>query len=196
VKVRPHSRYAEFAYRLGRSSAKRTPWKGISFRSVTLDFAKPEQIVSGEGSREYGGRWNAPGLFPVVYSSTRPGTAIDEAFHLAADFQLSTNDIKPRVTCGIEWQLSSTIDLTVTDVPSWIEIEAWLKEDFGKINDGGAETLCQAFGRAARSAGVVAMLCPSARVRNGVNLVVFRDRLAESDRMRVLGKAELAKYLA
>jgi len=30
----------------------------------------------------------------------------------------------------------------------------------------------------------------------GVNLVVFRDRLAESDRMRVLGKAELAKYLA
>ena len=132
----------------------------------------------------------------MVYSSTRPGTAIDEAFQLATGFQLSPDEIKPRVTCGIEWQLSSTIDLLVTDVPAWIEIHAWLKEDFATINDGGAETLCQAFGRAARKLGVVAMFCPSARVRDGVNLVVFRDRLRKSDRMRVLGKAELAKHLA
>jgi RES domain-containing protein len=196
VKARSHVRYAEFAYRFGRSSLRPGSWKGVTFRSVALEFAKPDQLVSGEGSRIYGGRWNAPGSFPAVYSSTKPGIAADEAFHLAANFELSPDDIKPRVTCGIEWRLSSVIDLTATDLPSWIELGAWLQEDFGKINDGGAETLCQAFGRAVRSLAIVAMLCPSARVANGVNLVVFPDRLARSDRIRVLGKGELTKHLA
>ena len=96
------------------------------------------------------------------------------------DFDLSPDDIKPRVTCGIHWELSSVIDLTVDGLPSWLEVAAWLKEDFEKINDAGNETLCQAFGRAARNSGINGMFCPSARVPNGINLVVFRDRLRKS----------------
>ena len=121
---------------------------------------------------------------------------MEEAFQLAADFELSPDDIKPRVTCGIEWELSSVIDLAGSGLPSWIDLATWLKEDFQRINDGGAETLCQAFGRAARNAGVVGMRCPSARVARGINLVVFRDRFRKSDKMRLLGKAELDKHLA
>jgi RES domain-containing protein len=196
VKVRSHVRYAEFASRFGRSSLRPAPWKGVTFRSVALEFAKADQLISGEGSRICGGRWNAPGSFPAVYSSTKPGTAADEAFQLAADFQLSADDIKPRVICGIEWQLSSVVDLTGTHLPSGMELGTWLQEDFVKINHGGAETLCQGFGRAARSCGVAGMFCPSARVKNGVNLVVFPDRLRKNDRVRVLGKEELTKYLA
>jgi len=101
--VRPNPRYAEFVYRLGRISPKATPWKGVTFRSVELEHASLEQIVSGEGSLKYGGRWNAPESFPVIYSSTRPGTAIEEAFQLAADYDLSPDDLKRRLTCGIEW---------------------------------------------------------------------------------------------
>jgi hypothetical protein len=81
------------------------------------------------------------------------------------------------------------------DLPSWLDIAAWLKENFEKINDAGNETLCQAFGRAARSSGFGGMFCPSARVPNGINLVVFCDRLRKSDSIRVLGKGELDKYL-
>ena len=163
---------------------------------MLLEFAAPEHIVSGEGSFRYGGRWNAPGLFPVIYSSTRPGTAIDEAYQLVDDFDLSPDDIKPRVTCGIQWELSSVIDLTVNGLPSWLDMAAWLKENFEKINDAGNETLCQAFGRAARNSGISGMFCPSARVPSGINLVVFCDRLRKSDSIRVLAKGELDKHLA
>jgi RES domain-containing protein len=161
-----------------------------------LEFATSEKIVSGAGSLLYGGRWNAPRVFPVIYSSTRPGTAVDEAYQLAEDFGLSPDDIKPRVTCGIDWQLGSVIDLAINDLPSWIEIGAWLKEDFEKINDAGNETLCQAFGRAARNSGLSGMFCPSARVPKGINLVVFCDRMRRSDSVRILGKEELDKHLA
>ena len=196
MKVRPNSRYAEFASRIRQSSLRPKPWKGVTFRSVELEFATPEHVLSGQGSLLFGGRWNAPGLFPVIYSSTRPATALDEAFQLAADFELSPDDIKPRVTCGIEWALSSVIDLTVSGIPSWLELTVWLKEDFQKINDGGAETLCQAFGRAARNSAIVGIFCPSIRVAKGINLVVFLDRLDKKDMMRVLGKEELVKHLA
>jgi RES domain-containing protein len=167
----------------------------VSFRSVELEHARPNKILSGEGSRRFGGRWNAPGTFPVIYSSTKPGTAIEEAFQLAADYELSADDLKPRITCGIEWDLARVIDLTRKNLPSWLKTPKWMQEDFLRINDKGFETLCQAFGRAARSAGISAILCPSARVEGGVNLVVFRDRLRRNEIIRLLGEDEFKNYL-
>jgi RES domain-containing protein len=195
VKVRPNPRYSEFVAKLQRSTFRPKPWKGVTFRSVAFEYATPAHIISGEGSFRYGGRWNAPGLCPVIYSSRKPGTAVDEAYRLAEHFDLSPDNIKPRVTCGIEWELSSVIDLTGKELPAWLEVAAWLKEEFETINDGGNETLCQAFGRAARNVGVTAMFCPSARVASGMNLVVFADRLVKSEKVRVLGKSELEKHL-
>jgi RES domain-containing protein len=176
-------------------SPKPAQWAGITFRSLELEHASAEQIMSGAGSFKFGGRWNAPGSFPVVYSSTRPGTALEEAFQLAADYMLAPDDLKPRLTCGIEWNLSRVIDLTRSNLPAWLELDDWMKENFPRINDSGFETLCQAFGRAARSCGVNALLCPSVRVRDGINLVVFRDRLRASDKMRLFGEEELKQHL-
>ena len=196
MNVRPSRRYKEFVARLAPLSSRARPWRGITFRSVDLAYASPAQVLSGEGSLTAGGRWNAPGAFPAIYSSTRPGTAIEEAFQLAADFQLAPDDLRPRVTCGIEWDLSSVLDLTPAALPRWLNLSDWMRENFTKINDGGFETLCQAFGRAARNSGIVGVFCPSVRVAEGINLVVFRDRLRKRDTMRVLGKEELDKHLA
>jgi RES domain-containing protein len=196
MRVRPNRRYKEFAARLRSLESRVTPWRGITFRSVNLDYASPARVLSGEGSLAAGGRWNAPGAFPVVYSSTRPGTAIEEAFQLAADFQLAPEDLKPRVTCGIQWELSSVFDLTARGFPAWLKLWEWMREDFTKINDRGRETLCQAFGRAVRNSGITGMLCPSVRIKNGINLVVFRDRMRKTDATRVLGEAALKKHLA
>lgn len=196
MKVRPNPRYSEFVYRLGKISPKPAPWKGVTFRSVELEHASPEQILSGEGSLKFGGRWNASGSFPAIYSSTRPGTATEEAFQLAADYELAPDDLKPRITCGIDWDLARVLDLAGTNLPSWLMLKDWMREDFPRINDSGFETLCQALGRAARNCGLSALLCPSARVAGAVNLVVFRDRLRASETMRLLGEGELNKYLA
>ena len=97
--------------------------------------------------------------------------------------------------CGIVCDLARVLDLT-SDVPGWLDLPQWLQEDFSAINDSGFETLCQAFGRAARNSGISGLLVPSARVPEGVNLVVFRDRLRRAESIRVLGAYELKKYLA
>jgi RES domain-containing protein len=196
MNVRPNPRYAEFVYRIGKISPNPAPWKGVTFRSVELEHAAPKHILSGEGSYKFGGRWNAPETFPVIYSSTRPGTAIEEAFQLAADYELTPEDLKPRVTCGIQWDLSRVLDLTAANLPTWLNLAKWMLEDFSHINDGGFETLCQALGRAARNSGASAILCPSARVAGGVNLVVFPDRVRRDESMQLLGEDELQKYLA
>jgi RES domain-containing protein len=197
VKVRPNRRYKEFVARLALLSGRaRVRWRGITFRSVDLAYAAPAHVLSGEGSLKAGGRWNAPGAFPAIYSSTRPGTAIEEAFQLAADFQLAPDDLKPRVTCGIEWDLASVLDLTTATLPGWLKLSDWMRENFTHINDGGFETLCQAFGRAARNSGITGILCPSVRVKGGINLVVFRDRMRKTEVGRVLGETELNKYMA
>ena len=192
MRIRANRRYSEFAERV-RTELKPVRYRGVTFRSAALEFAR--DFLSGEGSRLFGGRWNPPG-FAVIYSSTRPGTAVEEAFQLARDFELVPDALKPRVTCGIEWTLSSVVDLTVKRLPFWIELEIWMREDFRKVNDSGFETLCQAFGRAVRNAGISGFLCPSARVASAANLVVFRDRLRKGDKMRVLGEKELRRHLA
>jgi len=196
MNVRPNPRYAEFVHRIRTLSPAPARWAGLTFRSVELEHASPNKILSGEGSRRFGGRWNAPGTFPVIYSSTRPATAIEEAFQLAADYELLPDDLKPRITCGIEWDLDPVIDLTRENLPSWLKPANWMQEDFLRINDSGFETLCQAFGRAARNSMISGIVYPSARVEGGVNLVVFRDRLRRNETMRLLGEDELKKYLA
>ncbi|PZR77373.1 MAG: hypothetical protein DLM52_04660 [Chthoniobacterales bacterium] len=196
MKVRPNPRYAEFVFRIRNLTPKPAAWTGITFRSVELEHASPEQIMSGEGSRKFGGRWNAPDSFPVIYSSMRPGTAVEEAFQLAANYELAPEDLKSRITCGIEWNLSRVINLTQANLPAWLKLADWMEENFSRINDGGFETLCQSFGRAARNSGANALICPSARVVSGMNLVVFRDQLRSTHKMRLLGEEELRKHLA
>ena len=173
-------------------------WSYFSFSRFGLRFSG---ICAQRGGKSKGG-WPLEctrGFFSrvlSVYSSTRPGTAVEEAFQLAADFQLAPDDLKPRITCGIEWELSSVLDLTVADLPAWLKLSNWMRENFTKINDSGFETICQAFGRAARNSGVAGILCPSVRVKGGINLVVFRDRMRKAELARVLGEVELKKYLA
>jgi len=195
VSVRPNIRYAEFVSRLRGISPAHGAWQGVTFRSVALEYGKPEQITSGEGSLKFGGRWNAPGTFSVVYASTRPGTAIEEAFCLATEYEVMSDDLKPRLTCGIEWKLARVLDLTNKNLPNWLKLEKWMQEDFGRINHDGREALCQALGRAARNLGISAILYPSARVAGGVNLAVFRHRLRKEETLRLLGEEELKKYL-
>jgi RES domain-containing protein len=45
------------------------PWSGVFFRFQTVDFPSIKNIISGEGARQRGGRWNQPGT-PALYGST------------------------------------------------------------------------------------------------------------------------------
>ena len=55
-----------------------SPREGEFFRSVELAYAHPDGVVSGEGTRSYGGRFVRPGI-RAVYGSIDEGTAFRES---------------------------------------------------------------------------------------------------------------------
>jgi hypothetical protein len=73
MNVRPNPRYAEFVHCIRTLSPAPARWAGVTFRSVELEHASPDKILSGEGSRRFGGRWNAPGTFPVIIPAQGQG---------------------------------------------------------------------------------------------------------------------------
>jgi RES domain-containing protein len=140
------------------------------FRSVELTYAHPDDVVSGEGTRGYGGRFVKPGV-RAVYGSADEHTAIHESAarkaRLARRAGISVTDY-PRITYVIAVRLSLHIDLTVVDTGVAAVLTACL--------DTGDLSASQEVGEFCREQGVQGILYPSAiPAFSGTNLVVFRD---------------------
>lgn len=162
------------------------------FRSVPLEFARPEQIVDGAGAMKSGARWNAPGSIHALYCSLNPGTAAEESMRLFEAAGLKRATVKPRLIVGIRYRLKAIIDLSqfVSAIPG-VDLAELLAEDWREINADGRETL----GRALCDARVEGLLAPSARVPDAMNLVVFPGNLRRTSRQQVLEAAELKTWL-
>lgn len=147
------------------------PLEGEYFRSVELSYAHPEDVISGEGTRLYGGRFVRPGL-RAVYGSADEHTAIREAAvrkqRLAGQAGTRLADY-PRITYVIAVKLALSVDLTSSDSDSDFEalLAACLDRELADSQD---------VGELWRQHGVQGILYPSAvpGVR-GTNVVVFRD---------------------
>lgn len=196
MKLRANPFYRRAHQALLKNLSWQKPWSGFVFRSVRLEFAHPEMIVDGKGAMKSGGRWNRPGLGPVLYCSLQPGAAAEESMRLfeAAGFKRSA--VKPRLIVGIRYQLSSVIDLPdlISAIPG-VELAELMAEEWQKINQQGRETQGQALGRAIFNARVEAFRAPSARIRDAVNLVIFPQNLRPTSRQQVLEKQELQTWL-
>jgi hypothetical protein len=69
-------------------------------------------ILSGHGAYQAGGRWNAPGIY-AIYGSLEPGLAADESFNfLLRHFGWQSRDVPPRMLVGIRVSLRAVLDLT------------------------------------------------------------------------------------
>ncbi len=68
--IHPHPRFAELREIFRKHPEWFGPWAGTLFRFQTVDFPAPKDVLSGEGARRRGGRWNRPGL-AALYGSTR-----------------------------------------------------------------------------------------------------------------------------
>jgi RES domain-containing protein len=76
-RIHPHPRFAEFRKILAAHPGWLQPWTGTFFRFQTIDFPAAKDVLSGEGARTRGGRWNPPGL-ATVYGSTTDTLALAE----------------------------------------------------------------------------------------------------------------------
>jgi RES domain-containing protein len=148
------------------------PWEGDGFRFQTIDFPKPDDILSGEGSFLHGGRWNARRALHAVYASTSDATALAEC--KAIDRYYGVVNRSPRLLVAIAVKVNRLLDLSSPRVRRKLRLtlDDLRSEDWRKLMSSGRESFTQCLGRAAVSVGIEGMLVPSAEVR-GINLVLF-----------------------
>ncbi|MEW6304926.1 MAG: RES family NAD+ phosphorylase [Verrucomicrobiota bacterium] len=192
MRLRPNPFYRRARKALRENQILAKPWSGVVFRSVPLEFAKPEQIVDGIGAMKTGARWNPPGSIRALYCSLNPGTAAEESMRLFEAAGLNRATVKPRLIVGIRYRLEAVIDLNgFLALIHGADLSELLAEKWQKINAQGRETQGQALGRALFNARVEGLLAPSARVPGANNLVVFSQSLRSASLQQVLESREL-----
>jgi RES domain-containing protein len=140
-------------------------WRGAAYRVTTLDYPSPKDILLGQGSFLFGGRWNAAGSFRAVYGSVSDTVAVAEsranAEYAAMPFPFRT----PRLLVTLELNLEKLIDLTQPETIQLLDLEQeeLRAEDWRKVQAEGRESLSQCFGRAVFESGANGLLAPSAR---------------------------------
>ena len=181
----PHPEFPRLAAAVRRVSVR--PWSGVAYRSASPAYVGARDLLSGEGVRRHGGRWNAAGAFTAVYASLSPETAIAEALAHFRYYAIPEADAMPRVLVALEASLAALADLTDGRARRTLKVSRRRMRGDGwrRAAEQGRESLTQAIGRAAFEAELEALLVPSAADRTGANLVVFPARLRPGSRLAV-----------
>ncbi|MEO7699608.1 MAG: RES family NAD+ phosphorylase [Opitutus sp.] len=190
-RIQPNPRFAEFQQILAAHPEWLKPWSGTFFRFQTIDFPAAKDVLSGEGARVRGGRWNQPGL-ATVYGSTTDTTALEEC--KANDRYYGVETKGPRLLVAIEAQLGGMLDLTSAGIRRTlgVTLKELAAEDWRKLLAAGQESSSQALGRAGAANGASGMLVRSATVPQGINVAVF-PTAHRDDRMKVVEGEKLAR---
>lgn len=124
---------------------------------------------SGEGARRFGGRYNPPRSFPVIYLCLTRPCAVAELMRQAIRQGVQVEDLLPRELWSMATDLERTLDLTD---PSVLMAAGLGPGDL--IRPG--HTFTQQIGEAAHERGVQAIRAPSATGVDEV-LALFPENL-------------------
>lgn len=192
VSLHRHPRFAELRDEFHSHPDWFTPWRGMLFRFHTVDFPTVRQVLSGEGARKHGGRWNPPGL-ATLYGSTTDTTALEEC--KANDRYYGVTTKSPRLLAAIEAQLTRVLDLTNPGLRRALDftLTELAAEDWCKLLAAGKESLTQVLGRTVADTGGSGLLARSATVKRGVNVVISPGRCA-ADQLEVADGRKLKNW--
>ncbi|HEV2330619.1 MAG TPA: RES family NAD+ phosphorylase [Verrucomicrobiae bacterium] len=190
--IHRHPRFAELRYLFRAHPEWFGPWNGTLFRFQTVDFPTTRNVLSGEGARWRGGRWNSPGI-ATLYGSTTDNTALGEC--KAHDHYYGVETRSPRLLVAIEARLTRMLDLTMAGTRRAMNVTlAELRsEDWRKLQAAGKESFTQAIGRAVVAAGGSGLLSHSATVKRGVNVAIFPG-VCTADHVEVVDGAKLENW--
>jgi len=178
--------------RLERLAPQASAFKGKAFRSATPRYAQEADLVTGEGSREFGGRWNPPDL-AAVYASDTPETAMKETLAQARYYGWPEHDVMPRTFVAICFNLKRVLDLTDGDVRRRLAFsqKRIIETDWRAEMNAGNVPLTQLIGQAAAEIGLEGLLTPSAAEPGGWNIVAFPQNFKISKAVVVLAPDRL-----
>lgn len=178
--------------RLERLAPQAPAFKGKAFRSATPRYSQEADLVAGEGSREFGGRWNPPGL-AAVYASNTPETAMKETLAQARYYGWSEHDVMPRTFVAVSFNLKRVLNLTDGDVRRKLAVskKRIIETDWRAEMNAGKVPLTQLLGQAAAEIGLEGLLAPSAAEPSGWNIVAFPHNFKTSKAVVVLAPDKL-----
>jgi RES domain-containing protein len=173
--------------RLTRLLPSATAFEEIVYRSSTPEYARESDLLTGEGSRRNGGRWNPIGI-TAVYASLTPETAMAETLAHNRYYGIPIEDAMPRTFVAMEARLQAVIDFRLGSIRQRVQVslDRILSVDWRSEVRVGREPITQTIGRAASEIGLEGIIVPSAVDPNGHNLLVFPENLQSGSEIRVL----------
>ena len=200
MKLKAHPQYLLLRARCRAFLTLGIVWEREVVRYAPLRYAKPSDLLSGEGSRLAGKRFNTRLVFGAVYTSLDSHTATAEVDGKYADYNVHPADIPstakhPQVRTFIDFRLQRVLDLCDRAVRRKLGVtRADLRRGWMRSNSRDEEAFTQALGRAARASGFEGLLVPS-RFVGGINLVWFPGRLLPGSRVWIPHERELIEHL-
>ncbi|HVC94821.1 MAG TPA: RES family NAD+ phosphorylase [Pirellulales bacterium] len=162
------------------------------YRSSTPKYANENDLLTGEGSRRNGGRWNPIGI-AAVYASLFPETAMAETLAHYRYYGIPLQGAMPRTFIAIAVNLQAILDLRDGTVRRHLQVslDRILTVDWRKEVHAGRVPITQAIGCAASQVGLEGLIAPSAADPKGHNLLVFPANLKQGSELRVLNANSL-----
>ena len=166
---------------------KAPTFDGTLYRAADPGYANTRDLLNGAGARKYGGRWNAPGSFPLVYLSLSIDGAIAETLGLAGRYGFDPAARLPLTLVAIDAALAKVLDLTDAFVRQTLGVTRAAMNDcpWKLENAAGREALTQAIGRAALRAGFQGLIVPTPLKRTFRHLHVFPGNLGGTGTLRI-----------
>jgi RES domain-containing protein len=160
--------------------------RGSFVRGVPLKHA--DSPLSGVGSIDKGGRYNAKGAFEVLYFANHADTMLRETRIVRNDSDGNpiTVPTRPYVLISLHYEFSHAIDLNDSHVQAQLGITTadlhclW---EVAVLN--GVTPITQELGSAARAAGIEAIVVPSAQHPGYSNIDVIKDQLLDTSFVRI-----------
>jgi len=164
-----------------------TAFTGTAYRSSTPLYATEDDLLTGDGSKLNGGRWNPAGI-AVVYASLTPEAAMAETLAHNRYYGIAIEEAMPRTFVAIEATLRIVLDLREGGIRQRLRVseERILSVDWRKEVRAGREPITQMIGRAAYETDWEGIIVPSAAAANGHNLLIFPDKLRPGNSITVL----------
>lgn len=183
---------AEFTIRFSQLIASAFPIQEILYRSSSPKFANSKDLLSGEGSRRFGDRWNPVGL-RVVYASLTPLTAMAETLAHHRYYHIPIQEAMPRTFVALEVNLKVVLDLTLSPVLEQLQItrSEILGIDWRASVQAGQRPLTQTIGNLAHQLGLEGLIFPSAADAEGKNFLLFPDNLRTESQVYVINSDKL-----
>jgi RES domain-containing protein len=191
--VTPHPDYKKIYAASRRLLGDAAGFRGTLYRACDPTYANTRDLLTGEGSRKYGGRWNAPGAFAVVYLAESLEGAVAETLGLVGRYGLDAAARLPLTLVAVDAVLLTVLDLTDARVRRMIgvTVAAMVNCEWRAENRAGREALTQALARAAFELGAGGVIVPSAVKRTLRNIDVFPGNLSGGARLTIRSSDKL-----